>query len=212
MSKYIHNLIQEGEHQHLDFKFEISDARKIARTLVAFSNASGGKLLIGVKDNGRIAGIRSEEEMYMLDTAAGLYCKPEIIFHCKKWTVDGKTILEAGIPEGTQKPYLCRTEDNKWLAFIRLGDQNILADIVQLKAWKMKYRKSGILLRFSDKEQKIMDHLNVHPQITLDNLTRETGLKRRTIIEILARLASFNLIEIGVNEKGNYYQLKNLPA
>ena len=50
---YIHALIAEGEHQQQDFKFEISDARKIAKTLSAFANT---------KDNGKIAGVRSEEE------------------------------------------------------------------------------------------------------------------------------------------------------
>ncbi|MBR6774930.1 MAG: ATP-binding protein, partial [Bacteroidales bacterium] len=34
MSNHIHKLIEEGEHQMLDFKFEISDSKKIARTLV----------------------------------------------------------------------------------------------------------------------------------------------------------------------------------
>ena len=48
---YIHALIAEGEHQQQDFKFEISDARKIAKTLSAFANTDGGRLLIGVKDN-----------------------------------------------------------------------------------------------------------------------------------------------------------------
>ena len=52
----------------LDFKFEISDSKKIARTLVAFANTDGGRLLIGVKDNGSISGIRSEEEKYMIDS------------------------------------------------------------------------------------------------------------------------------------------------
>ncbi|WP_302323539.1 helix-turn-helix domain-containing protein, partial [Bacteroides caecimuris] len=47
---YIHALIAEGEHQQQDFKFEISDARKIAKTLSAFANTDGGRLLIGVKD------------------------------------------------------------------------------------------------------------------------------------------------------------------
>jgi len=42
---HIHRLIAEGEHQRLDFKFEISDARKIARTLVAFANTDGGRIL-----------------------------------------------------------------------------------------------------------------------------------------------------------------------
>ena len=65
-TEYIHILIAEGEHQQQDFKFEISDARKIARTLSAFSNTDGGRLLIGVKDNGKIAGVRSDEEKYMI--------------------------------------------------------------------------------------------------------------------------------------------------
>ena len=34
-TEYIHALIAEGEHQQQDFKFEISDARKIAKTLSA---------------------------------------------------------------------------------------------------------------------------------------------------------------------------------
>ena len=59
---YLHAWIAQGEHQQQDFKFEISDARKIARSLSAFANTNGGRLLVGVKDNGRLAGIRSEED------------------------------------------------------------------------------------------------------------------------------------------------------
>ncbi|RLD33003.1 MAG: ATP-binding protein, partial [Bacteroidetes bacterium] len=74
MGSYIKDLIAEGEHQRLDFKFEISDSKKIARTLAAFANTDGGRLLVGVKDNGVIAGVRSEEEYYMVEAAASMYC------------------------------------------------------------------------------------------------------------------------------------------
>ena len=57
---YILELIKEGEHQQQDFKFEISDVCKIAKSLSAFANTDGGRLLIGVKDNGKIAGVHSE--------------------------------------------------------------------------------------------------------------------------------------------------------
>ena len=83
MPDYIKRLIAEGEHQMLDFKFEVSDFRKIARTLVAFSNTDGGRLLVGVKDNGTIAGVRSEEEYFMIEGAARIYCKPEVHFKVK---------------------------------------------------------------------------------------------------------------------------------
>ncbi|MDY5609301.1 MAG: putative DNA binding domain-containing protein, partial [Sodaliphilus sp.] len=48
---YILQLIDEGEHEHQDFKYQISDAKKIARSISAFANNSGGRLLVGVKDN-----------------------------------------------------------------------------------------------------------------------------------------------------------------
>ena len=84
MSDYILKLIQRGENQQLDFKFEISDSKKIARSLVAFANTDGGKLLVGVKDNGSIAGVRSDEEYHMVEAAAQLYCKPEVKFTSKQ--------------------------------------------------------------------------------------------------------------------------------
>ena len=53
---YIQRLIDEGEHEQQDFKFQISDVHKIAHSVSAFANNRGGRLLVGVKDNGTIAG------------------------------------------------------------------------------------------------------------------------------------------------------------
>jgi predicted HTH transcriptional regulator len=87
---YLQSLILEGEHQQQDFKFGITDSRKIARTLVAFANTNGGRLLIGVKDNGVIAGVRTDEEYYMIESAAHLFSKPEIHFESKVWQEGAK--------------------------------------------------------------------------------------------------------------------------
>lgn len=124
---YIHARIAEGEHQQQDFKFEISDARKIAKSLSAFSNTDGGRLLVGVKDNGKIAGVRSEEEIYMIEAAAKLYCKPQIDCEMHVHTVEGRTVLEVIVPPGEQKPYCAKDHDNRWWAYIRVRDENILA-------------------------------------------------------------------------------------
>ena len=131
--KYLKSLIDEGEHQQLDFKFEISDAKKIARTLSAFSNTDGGRLLIGVKDNGRISGIRSDEEYYMVESAASLFCKPEVRFKSKDHTIEGKNVLEIYIPPSTIRPVYAKDDHNRWMAYIRVADENILADIIQLE-------------------------------------------------------------------------------
>ena len=117
---YIHALIAEGEHQQQDFKFEISDARKIAKTLSAFANTNGGRLLIGVKDNGKIAGVRSEEEKYMIEAAAQLYCVPEVEYSLQTYIVEGRQVLVATIEETPHKPVYAKDETGKPLAYLRI--------------------------------------------------------------------------------------------
>ena len=75
--------IARGEGVSQDFKFRIDDQKKIARTLAAFANTEGGSLLIGVKDNGKIAGVNPEEEYYMIEGASDLYTKPPVAFESK---------------------------------------------------------------------------------------------------------------------------------
>lgn len=131
MEPYLRKLIAGGENEHLDFKYCVSDSRKIARTLTSFANSEGGRLLIGVRDNGSIAGIRSDEEYYMVETASHLYCRPEILFTVKEHTTEGKTILEIEVRKGDKRPYQARDDNGKWLAYFRNADQNLVANRVQ---------------------------------------------------------------------------------
>ncbi|MCK4920525.1 MAG: ATP-binding protein [Bacteroidales bacterium] len=210
MSEYIYKIIEEGEHEQLDFKFEVNDARKIAITLASFSNTKGGKLLIGVKDNGKIKGIKTEEEFYMLDLAANHFCKPIIKLKYSKWIVEGKTILEADVPEGIEKPYYAKNESNKWLAYFRQDDQNHLANIIQLNVWKNYTRNRGILFKYSRNESKLLNYLANNESVTLNDFIKLANIQRRTAVNILSKLVSFGLIEIiFLDGKYNYF-LKDL--
>ncbi len=64
--------------------------RKNSQSLVAFANTNGGRLLIGVKDNGKVAGVRTEEEYYMIESAAKIYSNPPVSFTVKQWFTEGK--------------------------------------------------------------------------------------------------------------------------
>jgi predicted HTH transcriptional regulator len=205
---YIKNLIQSGEHQKLDFKFEISDSRKIAKTLVAFSNTDGGTLLIGVKDNGKIAGVRSEEEFFMVQGAADLYCKPEIVFESKRWQVEGKTVLEIIIPKGKNAPYYAQTEPEKWLAYIRVKDENIQATSVHLKVWKNKTHHTGIMMEYGEKIKKLMEFLEKNQSISVSKFCKTAFLPRSAAENIIADLVYFGLIESGYRDHHFVYNLK----
>ena len=192
---YIYKLIEEGEHQQQDFKFEISDARKIAKSLSAFSNTDGGRLLIGVKDNGKIAGVRSEEEIYMIEAAAKLYCQPQVNCQMQIHDIDGHTVLEVIVPPGTTKPYYAKDQTNKCWAYIRIKDENILATPVHLKVWQQEGTQKGSFLHYTEQERLLLDYLTTHPAITLNQYCRLARIPRIKAENTLAKFIRFELIE-----------------
>ncbi len=207
LSKYIYDLIEEGEHQYLDFKFEVNDAKKIAISLVAFSNTKGGKLLIGVKDNGNIVGIKTEEEFYMLDLAASIFCKPEIILKYTRWNINGKIVLEVDVVPGKKKPYYAKNDSGKWLAYFRQEDQNHLANTIQLNVWKNENKVGGVLLKYSNTESTLLAYLRRQDVITLSEFVRHAKISRRIAINIISKLVIFKVIDIIYREGEHYYVL-----
>lgn len=210
--KYLRALIAEGEHQQLDFKFEINDARKIARTLSAFSNTEGGRLLVGVKDNGRISGVRSDEEYYMAESAAMLYCKPEVAFETRNILIDGKSVLEVYIPPVSRKPVYARDHKNRWMAYIRVADENILASTVQLEVWREDPKSRGKLLEFTRREQFLLKYLESQSGAPLGKIQRDTGFRRKELVTLLTKLVLFDVVEMQFREGENLFLLRETPG
>jgi len=204
---YIHKLIAQGEHQQLDFKFEIADSRKIAKTFVAFANTDGGKLLIGVKDNGVVAGVRSEEEKYMAEAAARMYSSPNVKFDYKEWHIDGKKVLEVTIPKGKERPYYAHNEEDKWRVYIRVNDQNILANKVLINAWKRKARPEGTYINYTDKEKLILEYLEENDSISLSKFRKIANISAYKAENILTNFLALDIIEIEISEKHILYRL-----
>ena len=213
MESFLRKLIAEGENQQLDFKYCITDSRKIARTLSAFSNTDGGRLLIGVRDNGSLAGIRSDEEIYMVDTAAHLFCRPEITYTVKQHTAGTKTILEVEVAKGNKRPYQVKDEEGKWRAYFRHGDQNLIANRVLLQVWRKEQQKRGVKVRFSDAEMKLLDYLRENDSVSLSKFRKISGIPSSRAESILANLIVFRVLILKASEKGFSYLLNpDLPS
>lgn len=193
-TQYIHQLVAEGEHTHQDFKFEISDARKIAKSISAFANTGGGRLLVGVKDNGKIAGVRSEEEIYMIEAAANMYCQPQVEIETETYQAEGKTVLKINIEEASTKPIYALDEENKPKAYIRIDDENILATPVHLKVWQHAKKERGAFLTFTEKEQNLMDILKEKGSLTLNQCCKLHKSNRITTCNLLADFIRFGLV------------------
>jgi len=201
-------LIKQGEGLQLDFKFEISDAAKIARSLVAFANTKGGKLLVGVKDNGSIAGIRSEEEIYMIDNAAKRFCKPEINFTSREWNIEGKKILEVNIARSKNYPHKAPDHKGKYKAYYRHEDENLLVNGVQLKVWTKQNSLDNINITYGETEQELMKHLNTHNDSDFITLQDVSGLNKHNLENLLSDFILMDLIELHPENDSYIFRLK----
>jgi predicted HTH transcriptional regulator len=212
MDNYLKKLIEEGENQRIDFKYCVSDSRKIARTLSAFANSDGGRLLIGVRDNGSIAGIRTDEEYYMVDTAVLLFCRPTITFNIKQHLAGGKTVLEVEVKKGNKRPYQAQNENGKWLSYFRHDDQNLVANGVLLQVWRKEENGYGVVVRFGKAENSLLDYLGKNGSITLSKFRKISKISSNRAESILANLIILKTIIMNASEKGFSYEINQVNS
>ena len=197
----------DGEGETLDYKQEISSASKIAKTMVSFANHKGGVLLVGVRDNRSIAGIRSEDEKYMLDLAASFYCKPEIELELEEHNIGGKVILECTVPEGELKPYSAKGEDGKWWVHIRNKDKSLLASKIVVDVLKRQSSNKGTLIKYGKNEEALLKYLEDNDRITLQQFRKMVNISKWRASKILVNLISAGVILNHTHEKTEFYTL-----
>ncbi len=197
---YIQRLIEEGEHEHQDFKFAVNDARKIARSLSAFANNDGGRLLIGVKDNGNIAGVRNEEDIYVVEQAADMYCSPPQPLQVDVFTTEGGLkVVRVEIARATRRPVMVREEKGVLKAYYRVNDENIVADNLMVKAWR--YKESSVtpsLISLDGAERSFLEMLE-SGMTDVNTFMRHAHISRTRAEDIVVRLHAMGLVTFTYN-------------
>lgn len=188
-------MIAQGEHERQDFKYQISDAKKIARSISAFANHSGGQLLVGVKDNGSIVGVSSDEEIYMVEQAAEMYCKPPQKVEFELLRHAGKTVVLAKVNEAEEKPVKAPDENGNWKTYFRVKDENILASSTHVKVLD-KSRETSAAVVYSEHDRLLLNYLQDHGGITLSGFAKLAHLSRKAAQDTVVALCKMNIVEI----------------
>lgn len=203
---HIKQLILEGEGVSLDFKKTITSCEKIAKTLVAFANNKGGRLLIGVTDNGEIKGVKAEEEeKYMLTKAAHIFCKPALEPIFEEVYFDSKIVLVATITESDLKPHYAYGDDKKWWVYIRVKDKSLLASKIVVDVLKGSSKEQGVFIEYSENEKALLEYLEENERITSKEYGQILKLPRRRAQRILVNLVLSGVIRLHTTEKEEYY-------
>jgi len=202
----VKRLIFEGEGVTLDFKKTITSCEKIARTMVSFANNKGGRLLIGVADDGTITGVKSEdEERYMITKAGHLFAKPALEPIFEEVYVDDKMVLVVDTPESISKPHYSLAEDGKWWVYVRVKDKSVLASKIVVDVLKRSAGNEGVLIEYSSKEKALLEYLEKTARITIKECCELLKIGRKRAQRLLVDLILSGIIRINTTEKEEFY-------
>lgn len=202
------DLVSRGEGQMLEFKRKAANPDKVVREMVALANTTGGKLLIGVGDDGSIPGLKfPEDESHVMQKALTLV-RP--LLDVKETFIplgDNRTVVQYDIAESNVKPHYIEMEDASRHYFVRVDDRSIRASREMKEIIKQKQRSRNIKFSYGDHERFLMKYLESNHHITLKEFVSASGLKKFYASNKLIRLVLANVLRIIPNEKGDMFSL-----
>jgi predicted HTH transcriptional regulator len=211
MMTELEQLIRQGEGEQLEFKKKTTHPSRISRTLASLANTHGGRVLVGVEDDGRIVGVRdAEEEIYLLRQAALHYVEPALSLRIEELEQNGHTVLVVTVPESTQKPHRAQVADGDWRGYVRVRDESVQTSQLTEKALQRHDPPDMPRLEklpLTREELAVLDYLSKNPRITLSQYMKLQNLGRRRAYRTLIKLTLHGYIKHHDKQKEVYYTL-----
>jgi predicted HTH transcriptional regulator len=125
--------ITAGESKHIEFKVSRPEKSiKYMKSVVAFANGKGGRIVFGIDDKtGEIVGISKESVFHEMDAIANAIsdsCEPVIIPDIYLQTMEGKSLIIVEISSGKQKPYYIKQDGITDGVYVRVSGTSRKAD------------------------------------------------------------------------------------
>lgn len=120
-------VIANGENSGVEFKRDDVRPEQLAKEIVAFANAQGGRILLGVEDSGEIVGLeRPHTQEWVLNVFRDKV-HPSLIPFYEEIKIDqARRVGVITISMGVSKPYVVR-HNNREETYVRMGDRSELA-------------------------------------------------------------------------------------
>lgn len=130
------------ENERCEFKSEYTD--NILKSVVAFANSEGGKILIGVDDNGKSVGLKNIDECYTRVTnSIRDSISPDITMFIKYNVNEYDKTIEVAVSEGTNKPYFLKSKGMRTEGvYVRQGATSAPASVDKIRQ----------MIKFSEKD------------------------------------------------------------
>lgn len=209
----LQKLALRGEGSHLEFKKKANFPEKIVKELVAFANTMGGRLLLGVDDNGTVSGTRDiEGEVFVLEKAINQLIEPQLTYTVEVLKINEKKgVAVFSISEGLKKPYSVREQSNtaQRTTFVRCGDESLKASKEMRQILRRRNSERDERFVYGDKEQVLMRMLDERKEVTLEEFSKEAKIPKFIASKTLVKLVLANLLDIAPSPIGDRFFAKS---
>lgn len=207
--KHLRQLVLKGEGDSLEFKRRATFPEKIVQEMIAFANTRGGIILLGISDDGSLAGLKyPDEELHVMNEALKKV-RPSLSYSTTMIPIgNSRTVIQYDIPESKRKPHFIIGENRLKECFVRVEDKCIRASRELKEIVKRKQRMKDIRFHYGEHEKFLMQYLDEKKVITLKEFVSLRGLKRTYASRKLILLVLANVLQIIPHEKGDLYTVK----
>lgn len=199
-----------GEGDNLEFKRKVPRPARIAKELIAFANTNGGRLLLGVDDDGSVVGLRdSEEEEFALRRALDTYSDPVVSYTVERIPVaHRRDVIVVSVPESREKPhFLTPPENGQRTAYLRAKDKSVEASREAVRLMRTSDEADTATFEFGDTELMLMRYLDDYGKITVKQFARIANISRRKASSTLVSLAKANILRLHADARHDYFTL-----
>tara|TARA_R110000868_G_scaffold306734_3_gene568080 strand:+ start:6314 stop:7012 length:699 start_codon:yes stop_codon:yes gene_type:complete len=199
------NLISTGESSFLEFKHKVASPEKLAKEIAAFANFKGGRILIGVSDNGDLVGVESYmEEEFWITQAAEDCCVPVPEVQIKLVSFSSKDILLVEVPEAVEKPIYVKGKKRR-IVYIRREDESVVASDEMVEVLKKGSSQDGVTFEYGERERLLFRFIKEYGEITVERFSILINTTTYTAAKILVNLVSAGVLDLFEKDGVAYY-------
>ncbi len=205
-------LVSLGEGASLEFKRKVPRPERIVKEIVAFANTHGGRVLLGVDDDGTIVGVRdAEEEEFSLYQALEAHCEPPVNVTVERISVQPRReVILVTVPASAAKPHFVRNEPDapgRKAAYVRVKDMSVEASREAVRLMRSEKQPADVRFELGDKELLLLRYLDSYGRITVDQFATLADIPRSRASQTMVLLAKASVLQLHTEGKGDYFTL-----
>ncbi len=209
----LEQLVGLGEGLSLEFKRQVPRPERIAKEVVALANTHGGRIVLGVDDDGTITGVTdASEEKFLLRQATQSHCDPAVEYRTERVVVgDRRDVLVVVVPESASKPHFViaeSTTNGEGPAYVRVEERSVVASDETVQQLRNQTPSGGVTFEFGETESLLMRYLDDYGRITVSQLAQLADISSERASQTLLRLTRADLLHLHADGDGDYFTLR----